>query len=301
MNARHFEIFLTMMISRNLAEAADRLSISQSAVSKTLHLMEKDAGVALFKRVNGRLRPTTDALRLLPYVQRALSQLETAQRVAHGLRDGAAGKVVLAAAAPAITSLVPPAVQNLRIEWPEIEIEVRALGTPEILTAVSNQEIDLGLALTPVDDMDLRVMQLCDISEVCRNAIVAVMPQGHALEKLRFVRPVDLKEVPMVTLPEGTPTAALVSAVFRQAGVSMPASVVASNAYAVCGLVQHGVGVGLVNPLMLCDDTFPRIAARPFRPRVNVSVCLYTSRFQPLSQPAKRLAKIIEGVSRQFH
>lgn len=297
MNARHFEIFLTMMISRNLAEAAERLGVSQSAVSKTLHLLERDIGTALFKRVKGRLRPTPDALRLLPYVQRAVSQLETAQRVAQGLRKGAAGHVTIAAAAPALTWLVPSAVGAFLDAWPEIDVEVKAQGTREILTAVSNQEVDLGLALTPADDMDLRVMELCEIREVCRNAIVVVMPQGHPLEKLHFVRPVDLSSQSIVSLPEDTPTATLVAAAFRQAGVPYSPTVIASNAFAVCGLVQHGVGVGLVNPLMLLESTFPRLAVRPFRPRVTVSVCLYTSRFHPLSQPAQHLVGIIEKAS----
>jgi len=297
MNARHFEIFLTVMTSRSLAEAADRLLVSQPAVSKSLRLMEQELGVRLFLRVKGRLQPTAEASQLVPHVQRAISQLQTAARVAEGLRDGAVGQVVLAAAPPAMAALVPPAVSQFRRERPDIQIGIKAQATREVLTAISTYEADIGLAPAPVHDLDFRIEQLCESRQVSSYEVVVAFPKGHALGARSFVRPTDLRGVPVIALPDETPTSVLVGAAFRQAGVPLRVVAVASHAYAVCGLVQEGIGIGLISPLLLSQGVFPRIEMRPLRPRVTVDVRIYLSRFQPLSVPAQHLVDIIENIA----
>ena len=58
---RHFEIFLTMILSRNMAEAADKLGVSMAAVSKSLKSLERETGLKLFRNANGRLLATAEA------------------------------------------------------------------------------------------------------------------------------------------------------------------------------------------------------------------------------------------------
>src|SRR3546814_11235006 len=97
---RHFEIFLTMALSLNIAEAADTLGVSQAAVSKSLKVLEQETGLSLFQLVNGRLTPTQEAERLLPFAQRALDHLDRARRVALELRGGDIGQLVQIGRAP---------------------------------------------------------------------------------------------------------------------------------------------------------------------------------------------------------
>src|SRR5262249_47402128 len=118
--ARHLEIFLTLMTSRNLSEAADKLSISQPGVSKAIRLLEEAAGALLFSRGKGRLRPTPHARELLPYAQRALGQLDIARRIAYSLKSGSTTQVSLAASAPFLTSIVPPAIERFRKELADV-------------------------------------------------------------------------------------------------------------------------------------------------------------------------------------
>src|SRR3954467_12997961 len=152
-NARHFEIFLALMTSQGLADAARKLAVSQPAISKAVRLLERETGVPLFTRVNGRLRATEAAQRLLPYVQRAMGQLDAAKRAAYGLGDSA-GRLVIAAGAPALVSLVPLAIERLRAAHPELLIEVRTETTPSVITLVSNHEADIGIATTPAQNVD---------------------------------------------------------------------------------------------------------------------------------------------------
>src|SRR5690242_21261806 len=79
---RHFEIFLTMILSRNMSEAADKLGISMAAVSKSLKGLERETGLTLFRNTNGRLTATAEAERLLPFAQRR-SEEHTSELQSH--------------------------------------------------------------------------------------------------------------------------------------------------------------------------------------------------------------------------
>jgi DNA-binding transcriptional LysR family regulator len=299
LNARHFEIFLTLITSQGLAEAAQKLSISQPAISKTIRLLERETGVPLFVRVNGRLQATRQAHQLLPSVQRAIGQLDAAKRTAYGLA-GTAGELVLACGAPALASLVPVAVQRLRRAHPQIHLDIRAETTPNVITLVSNHEAEIGISTTAEQSVDARIVQKCEVRPICEHALVAVLPETHRLASRSTIRAVDLRDETIIALPDGSPTTVLVQATFEEANIAAHPPITVGNSVGVCSLVRQGVGIGLINPLQLAQAMFPGIVARPFRPRILLRTCLYFSTFQPLSPLATEMATYLEAAAKQF-
>lgn len=300
LNARHLEIFLSLMTSENLADAAYKLSISQPAVSKTIRFLERETGVLLFVRVKGRLRPTPAAEQLLPYAQRTLGPLNAARRVASSLRGGLAGQVVLAAAAPPLVSLIPLAVQRFAISHPSVKVEIRGESSTKVAELVSNHEADIGISATPVQAVDARFLQKCQTRRICEHELVIVCPKKHRLARWTFVRPADLRDESIIALPDDSPTMVLVGAAFQQANVPMKSSVIANNSIGVCALVREGLGIGLINPMQLAHTMFPDLVARPFRPRTMLRTFVYFSSYQPLSHPASELVKCIERAAKEY-
>jgi len=292
-NARHFEIFLALITGQGLADAARKLGVSQPAISKTIRLLERETGVALFARVSGRLQPTEAAQRLLPYVQRALGQLDAAKRVAYELGNSGE-RLVIAAGAPALMSLVPLAVEALRRVRPELTVEIRAETTPNVITLVSNHEADIGIATTPAQSIDARIVQKCETRQICEHPLVVVLPGDHRLAGRAAIRTSDLAGETIIGLPEDSPTTVLVQAAFDEAGLALRLPLVVGNSVGVCALVRQGLGVGLINPLQLSLGLFPDIIARPFRPRIPLRTCVYQSSFKPLSPPAAELLRQFE-------
>jgi DNA-binding transcriptional LysR family regulator len=287
--ARHFEVFLTMALSRNMAEAADTLGVSQAAVSKSLKVLEQETGLTLFRLVNGRLTPTQEAERLLPFAQRALDHLDRARRVAQELRGGDIGQIVLGVAGPALVSIVPLALERFRAAWPDIRLEIQIDSTLSLLDKVAGNEVDIGIGTPPVQEIDARVVQLCTVRDVCETTLVCALPKSHPLAGRPFIRPADLAGETLIGLPDSSATTHLIAAMFQQARVARPPQIVAANAVGVCSLVQQNLGVGLMNPLMLTQGIFPGVVARPFRPRIVLRTCIYYSRLHPPSPPVAGL------------
>jgi DNA-binding transcriptional LysR family regulator len=256
----------------------------------------------MFQRVNGRLRPTPAADQLLPFVQRALAQLDAAQRAAYQLRGGTVGEIVIAVGGPALVSLLPVAIQRFHAEHPQIRVVVQIETTRDLIDKVSSNMADIGLGTPPTMDIDARTLELCSVRDLCRTQLAAIIPRQHPLARKTVIRPADLAKETIISLTDASTTAELADAAFRQAGTAPHIPILAANAIGVCSLVQQGIGIGLVNQLMLAQGIFPGVVARPFRPMVLLRTCLYRSKLHPLSRLAKSFtdhllstAKTIKG------
>src|SRR5690242_9498026 len=189
---RHFEIFLTMMLSRNMSEAADKLGISMAAVSKSIKGLEQETGLELFRNVNGRLCPTAEAERLLPFAQRAVDHLDRARQAVSALRGGDLGRIVVGTAGPALVSILPAAIEDFHARWPEVRIEIEIDTTRHLLEKVAGNEVDLGVGTPIVKQLDARVVQLCVTRDLCETSLVAVLPRRHPLARQNAIRAPDL-------------------------------------------------------------------------------------------------------------
>lgn len=295
---RHFEIFLTMALSRNMAEAADKLGISPAAISKSIKALERETGIKLFRLANGRLFPTPDAERLLPFAQRAVDHLERAREVAVALRGGDIGRVVIGVSGPALVSLLPAAIAQFHMQWPDIRIDMQIHSTHDLLEKVAGNEVDLGVGTPLMRDIDTRLMQLCNIKDLREDWLVAVLPQNHRLARNDTIRPRDLVNETLIGLPPDSATTQLIGAMFQQAGVNYAPPVTAANAIGVCSLIQRGVGIGLLNPLVVAQSIFQGLISRPFRPRVLLRTCLYSSKLHAPSPPVQRMIECLHASAR---
>jgi len=88
LNLRHIEIFHAIMRTGSMTAAAQALNISQPAVSAVLKHFESRLQMPLFKRVGGRLKPTPEALALLPDIAEIFTRLDAIERFSRDLAGG---------------------------------------------------------------------------------------------------------------------------------------------------------------------------------------------------------------------
>ena len=181
MKLRQLEMLRAVMESGSVTEAAERLRVSQPAVSKTVQLAEAELGFPLFLRERGRLLPTTEARTLLPEIIRATAAMkEAVQRLAEDLQGLAHRPPSRFAAAPALgNSLVAEAIARFRAERPGVRVILEMLLNHEVVEAVADHRVDLGVVLLPADDSSSNVAR-----QSPRRDLVCVMPEGHELAAL---------------------------------------------------------------------------------------------------------------------
>ena len=265
---RQLGIFRAIMLHSNLGRAADVIGSSQPTLSRELARLEQVLGFALFDRVAGRLRPTVRALALMQEVERSFVGLDQIAQRALALRTQAGGRLHLACLPALAHALLPRALVHFHQAHPQASVTVVPLESPWLEQALSEQRYDLGLGETTEAPPGVALMPLLQMNEV------AVLPAHHSLCRKRVLRPADFANQPFVSLADGDPYRRAIDTMFEQAGVQRASLLETASAVAVCALVQHGLGLAIVNPLTAAAMAGPQLVVRPLQVVIPFQVSL---------------------------
>src|SRR5512140_2327060 len=132
----------------SLRAAAEAMSITPSAVSQQLAVLEKEAGVELLEKSGRQVRLTEAGLRLVRHADSITGALAAAESDIATLRDRVVGTLRVAAFPTAARAVMPPVMTALSRLHPDLRVTLRDLEADESLTALAMDEIDIAI----VDD-----------------------------------------------------------------------------------------------------------------------------------------------------
>lgn len=268
------------METGSVTEAARQLRVSQPAVSKILQQAESHLGFQLFIREHGSLTPTAEARRLLPELIKALSAVESVNRLADDLRDARSGIVTVAASASFGTSLIGATIERFRMSRPRARVVLQTLLNHEIVEFVAEHKVDLGLALSPAED------SATVAHDFGTSDLFCVVPRGHPLAARDAVTPADLQLHPLISFSRDRPIGALIEDAYVRSGLRRNIAIEVTQSWTACSLVQAGAGVAVVDGFALLGGMFSDLVAKPLRPRVRITGRLLRPRHRPMSRLA---------------
>ena len=240
---RHVEVFRAVMTAGSVTGAAAALFTSQPTVSRELARMEYLLGLALFERVRGRLAPTAQAYALFEEVERSYAGLERVADTAVRLRQFTQGQLSLACLPAFAHALLPGACARFLQAHPGVSVSVNPVESPLLEERLAAQAHDLGVTEHEHGMAGAAATLLLELDEV------AVLPPGHALLAKKRLAARDFAGQPFVSFHPRDRYRQGVDKVFAEAGVERQFGVETDSAVAVCAMVRHGLGLGIVNPL----------------------------------------------------
>ncbi len=146
---RHLRTIRAIHEEGGLARAADRLCITQSALSHQIKALEEQAGVELFLRRSKPLRLSPAGLRLLALAERVLPEVAAVEEEFFGLREGSAGRLHIAIECHACFDWLMPVLDLFRRAWPEVDLDIRPGLAFGALDALARQQVDLVISSDP--------------------------------------------------------------------------------------------------------------------------------------------------------
>jgi DNA-binding transcriptional LysR family regulator len=171
-------VFHAVHAARNITRAAERLGLSQPAVSHAVARLRVALDDPLFVRVPGGVRPTARADHLAGYVESALRSLEVAL-LESDCFDPARSRRRFAAYMSDLgeTEFLPRLMRALHRQAPEVQFEAVHLAPPEIGPALESGRLDLAFGFLPQLTGTQREVLL-------RERYVVMMRQGHPRRRL---------------------------------------------------------------------------------------------------------------------
>ena len=258
---RELEVFRATVATGSTTHAAQRLGISQPAVSRALAQLEQRLGVMMFIRQSGRLTPTAEALAFnveLEPLFEGLDRIRNFSTAAEALKGGR----LRVLAPPSFCSLfVVPCIAEFKREHPSVMVELKVVSTVEAVASIAAGAADLAVTANRAPDQGVRMENILTTETMC------MMPPDHRLAGKAEIRPQDLAGEPMIALTRTMSTRLDVDRIFERAGVEREIVLETSTNLSSCEYVAAGLGLTVVNPFPVLAGFEGRIVARPFRPK----------------------------------
>ena len=148
---RHLKTLHALRESESLVEAAERLHLTQSALSHQFKELEDKLGMQLFVRKTKPVRFTSAGLRLLQLADSLLPQLRSAERDLARLSGGTAGRLHMAIECHSCFQWLMPTIDQFRDAWPEVELDLASGFSFAPLPALARGDLDLVVTSDPVE------------------------------------------------------------------------------------------------------------------------------------------------------
>lgn len=273
-----------VMVTGSIAAAAERLNLTQPAISKQLSNLEHGLDLRLFNRQSGRTTtPTQQGIDFFKAIEGTIAGLDELDAVADGVRSGGQRRIRIAATPPLINSApMMRALAQFRHAFPDVFVSLEPRHRLEIEDWVATRQIDIALALLPTNHPRLREIPFIE------TEAVAVMRKDHPLAKQRHLRLADLRGHKLI-LPSRQPLRARMDLEMDRRGEAARADLESSSAITCCRMAAAGLGVALCDPFSVTAFEGSGIVACAWQPRVALTYGVIVNRSVPLDETLETL------------
>ncbi|ALM87371.1 LysR family transcriptional regulator [Bordetella sp. N] len=238
LNLGHMQAYALVIELGSFSAAADRLGISQPAISAQVKQLERRCGVRLVERVGRRATPTAAGMELLAHRDRIAAAVDAALEAVARHGTQVAGRIRLGAGATACIHFLPPILERLRHGFPELTVAVSTGNTDDFVADVIGNRLDLALVTLPAAGRALTVLP------VLQEDFVAIAPAG--MLPPGPVTPAALARTPLILFQSEANTRRLIDHWFAQDGVTARPVMELGSIEAIKEMVAAGLGSSLV-------------------------------------------------------
>ncbi|MBK5508928.1 MULTISPECIES: LysR family transcriptional regulator [unclassified Pseudomonas] len=196
MDFKQLRYFVAVYEEGHVGRAAERLSISQPALSQQIRHLEQNLDVSLFERSSKRLLPTLAAHTLYNHALPLLDGLQRAREALGNFKGQALRTLAIGVLQTVHTSLVPQMLERVRKAQPHLVVQIYELTGLEIERRLLNGSLDIGISYLPPRQPGLHGVMLYE------DELTLVIPADHPLREFKKVSMSQAAELPMLLLGE---------------------------------------------------------------------------------------------------
>ncbi len=247
---QHFRVVDAVATRGSLLKAATVLSVTQPALSKTLHEAEEIVRAKLFDRHPRGMKPTAAGATVIEAARRVLAELKRLDEQLDGVGDLSRGVLALGVLPVAASGVLPGALSRMRREHPEIRIRLEQGRTEELTALLAAGEIDLivgRLYEPPAPDGFER-------EPLWSEPIAALVRAGHPLVRLPEVDPESLRAYDLVLPTVSQRVGQEIDWILQRLGLEPTVAYRSSSYGFIREMLFSGDSVSIMPSLMMAGD-----------------------------------------------
>ncbi|EJM1006289.1 LysR family transcriptional regulator [Klebsiella oxytoca] len=255
LNLGNLATFRLVVQRGSFSAAADVLGLSQPAVSLQVRQLEQFLQTRLLERTGRGIKATAAGIALLAHSEQIELAVGAAVQSVSEFNREISGSVTLGSGATACIHLLPPLLQKLHHEHPLLTVRVTVGNTHEVVRAIEENRLDLGLCTLPANGRSLAVMPVLEEEFVC------IFSDGQ--DELPWsLTPEILQSLPLIAFESGSGTRDLIDGWFLADGRAVAPVMQLGSIEAIKRMVRAGLGFSIV----------PRMAVEHPQDRIGLNV-----------------------------
>ena len=186
---RHLWLFLAVAEEEHFGRAAQRLGMSQPPLTEQIQVLEQALKVKLFERGRHGAKLTQVGAAILPAVRKFAEQLERLELAVQEATQGKSGVLTIGAIASAMIDTLPPFIEHLKAQFPQLTVSVKEIDSVEAVPALERGDIDLAFArLEGEQGPSIQSLALK------QDRLAVALPKTHRFAELPRVRLASLAD-----------------------------------------------------------------------------------------------------------
>jgi LysR family transcriptional regulator for metE and metH len=240
LDSRHLRLVAEVARTESVTRAADRLNVTQSAVSHQLRELEDKLGTAIFVRSGKRMLLTPAGRVIADAADHVLGEIGRVEAKVEQLARHTAGELRVCTHCYTGYHWLPSLVEALQRRYPAFKLHIAAEYTLDPVAALLDAKLDLAIMNDDSDDRRLRYRELFE------DEHVAVVPPSHRWNARSFVTPQELGDERLYLYSRSIDHSFIVQRVLRPAGVEPRHATYLQLTEGIIEMVKAGLGASVL-------------------------------------------------------
>jgi len=239
-NYEHYKIFCKIVECQSISKAAEKLYVSQPAISLAVKQLESALNVKLFFRTQRGVNLTAEGKLLYEYVKQGCNIIHAGEEKLKEFDTLETGEISVGASDMTLRFFLLPFIEKFHRDFPSLKIKISNSTTPETLRHLKEGQIDFGVISEPFD-MDNANFNFKPVKSV-RDILVAGVHFRHLPE----LEAKDLAEFPFIMLERGTSTRLYIENYLRENNAPVTPEIELATSDLIIEFIKRGMGIGFI-------------------------------------------------------
>ena len=252
MNTERCELLLKILERGSLAQAAEEMGYSASAVSRSVEAMEEEAGFRILNRSRRGIALTKEGELLLPAVREIAEAGKHYEDAVFRIKGIESGSVVIGTAYAGYYPMIAGIVRSFSEKHPRIRVSILDSTSSDIAERIENGKADLGIISYRKEYAGRNSARW---HTLIRDRLVAAVAKTDPLAKKKRITDEELRSRPYIEMHPGIESDN--SRYFEKKGFRPDTAYTANDCLALYFMVKAGLGIGMLNEIIareLPDD-----------------------------------------------
>jgi DNA-binding transcriptional LysR family regulator len=291
MDTQNLKAFVLVAQSGSFSQAAEKLHLTQPAVSKRIALLEEQLGSDLFDRIGRNITLTEAGHALLPHARSVQHELEAAQQSVRDLAGGVSGQLRLATSHHIGLHRLPPVLSAFSKAFPAVHIDIDFMDSEQAYELIMQGKAELAIVtLAPAEQANVVTLP------VWPDPLDFMVGIQHPLARVSRLNLATLSEHPAIMPGLNTYTGQIVARLFNQHNLTLQVSMATNYLETIRMMASVGLG-WTVLPRSMRDDTLATLDLGKTSIKRTLGIVYHRGR--SLSRAASAFIDVVQASAKQ--